>query len=551
MSETEQPMSFAVSPDAWVARQQLPESTSQISYHSAGHCLFVAHSLDTALPHLDTFKEHGITVVVLDKTATKIDKQLLDSGVAVFTCPQLLLTGHLGSFKAIGVDAERELDLGVALFRESGQFDVVLDCATTPAIDVALKPFGYAYCSQGIGIEDAIETLLGFVGEFDKPKYFDYDVAVCAHSRSELDGCSRCLDVCSTGAIQHDGEGIKVDPYLCQGCGTCATVCPSGAMSYAYPRPSNAIDRTRELIATTDAHTLFMYSEKHQSRIDELVLDESIQILLVEEVTAYGIDYWLSMLAGHVQRIIIVYGCTDDERTALESQQTLLHELLLGLGVDEPALHLVAIEDVDTLADLAPPSKTLATVPITSFSTHNNKRQTVRLALDELSTSLMPTLPEPVEVTALSVGSPFGRIDVNASACTLCMACVSTCPSKALQDGQDKPALKLIESNCVQCGLCAQACPESAITLQPQYRWDLITARQLETLNETEPFHCITCHTAFATQEVIAAMASRLSTHWMFQDDKDLRRLKMCGDCRVKDIFREDAAGIATHKDDA
>ena len=551
MSDTEHALSFATSADAWIARKDLPEATSQISYHSAGHCLFVTQSLDAALQHAEPFQQLGLTIVVIDNTLDSIDKQLLETGAAVFFLPQLVLTGHLGAFKATGVDASRELDLGVAVFLASGAFDLIIDCANTPTIDVPLKPFGYKFCPEFRGVEEATEELLGYVGEFDKPRYFDYDASICAHSRSQLDGCSQCIDVCSTGAIHHDGDGVLVDPYLCQGCGTCATVCPSGAMSYAYPRPASAIERTRELLADNDASTLFIYSEKHQQQVDELSLDQSVQPLLVEEVTAYGLDYWLSLLAGHVQRIIILNDCNDDEQAAMQKQQHLLHELLQSLGVDEPALHILSVEDADRWSTLPSPGRTLSTVPATTFSTHNNKRQTIRMALDALFSHLMPLLPAPLDVTPLSVGSPFGRLDVNTSACTLCMACVSTCPAQALQDGQDTPALKLIESNCVQCGLCAQACPESAITLEPQYRWDSVAARQAETLNETEPFHCITCHKAFATQGVITAMATRLSEHWMFQDQTALRRLKMCGDCRVKDIFREDAAGIATHKDDA
>ncbi len=550
MNDAEQPVSFAASTDAWVARQELPSSTSQISYHSAGHCLFIATELDTALLHLDTLSKNGVTVVVIDAAAPAIEKQLLDNGVAVFTVPKLLLTGHLGAFQAVAVDATRELDLAVAVFRESGAFDVVLDCAGVSFIKMDLKPFGYAYCAEPDTIAESCQALLGFVGEFDKPKYFDYELSVCAHSRSQLDGCSRCIDVCSTGAIRQEGEGVSVDPYLCQGCGTCATVCPTGAMSYAYPRPANAIERTRELLRDSHANTLLLYSEKHQQQIDALALDASIQALLVEEVTAYGLDYWLSLLAGHVQRIVVVVECTDVERAALESQQALLHELLRGLGVEESALHLMPVEDVNNWADLPAPVGALAAMAKTSFSTHNNKRQTIRLALDELSAMLMQRLPEPVQTTPLSAGSPFGAVLVNTSSCTLCLACVSTCPSKALQDGQDLPALKFIESNCVQCGLCEQACPESAITLLPQYRWDSVAARQLETLNDAEPFHCISCHAAFATQGVISAMTARLGAHWMFQDENSLRRLKMCGDCRVKDIFREDAGGIATHKDE-
>jgi len=240
---------------------------------------------------------------------------------------------------------------------------------------------------------------------------------------------------------------------------------------------------------------------------------------------------------------------TSEEIAALTFQQSVMHALLGGLGVSANALHLLPEDRINEWGELPAGDAKLASLPPATHSTHNNKRQTVRLALDAMADALSPGLPTPLTETKLPAGAPFGRINVNTDACTLCMACVSTCPAKALQDGQDTPALKLIESNCVQCGLCTEACPESALSLVPQYTWDSTAARQVETLNEDEPFHCIKCHTPFATSGVIAAMAARLGDHWMFQDDKALRRLKMCGDCRVQDIFREDAAGIETHKE--
>jgi len=549
MSETEQPLSFSVSTDAWVARQQLPAETSQISYQSAGHCLLICNTLNDALASLSRLQEHGVTVVVIDVAASQVEKQLLDSGVAVFTTPSLVLSGHLGAYTALAVDTDNELNLAVSVFRETGAFDLVLDCASTPCIAAELKPFGYKHCAELTNVTEAIDELLALVGEFDKPKYFDYEASVCAHSRSELNGCSRCIDVCATGAIRTDGEGVSVDPYLCQGCGTCATVCPSGAMSYAYPRPANAIDRSREMLADSSAQTLMLYSEKNQQVIDALTLDASVHALLVEEATAYGMDYWLSLLAGHVSRIIVLHDCSGTEHSALTLQQAVLHELLSAISVQQPVLHFLSINDADSWRSLPECDEKLANVAATQHSTHNNKRQTIRAALDALAGSLAPGFAETGAVTALSKGAPFGRLNVNTDACTLCMSCVSTCPAQALQDGQDTPALKFIESNCVQCGLCAEACPESAISLQAQFRWDSVAARQVETLHSEEPFHCISCHTPFATSSVIAAMAAKLGGHWMFQDDKAMRRLKMCGDCRVKDIFREDAAGIATHKD--
>ena len=96
-------------------------------------------------------------------------------------------------------------------------------------------------------------------GEFEKPKFFKYQHKLCAHSRNELQGCTACIDVCSTRAIRSDasrkgkakGElagGVIVEPYLCVGCGACSTVCPSGAMSFAYPGTVDQGKRLRTML---------------------------------------------------------------------------------------------------------------------------------------------------------------------------------------------------------------------------------------------------------------------------------------------------------------
>jgi hypothetical protein len=33
-------------------------------------------------------------------------------------------------------------------------------------------------------------------------------------------------------------------------------------------------------------------------------------------------------------------------------------------------------------------------------------------------------------------------------------------------------------------------------------------------------------------------MSEKLKGHWMFQNDDALRRVKMCADCRVRDMFK-------------
>jgi len=456
------------------------------------------------------------TVVSIDPTLSTLEKRLTDNGIAVFNVPALSLDGYLGAFNAL-VESEgsEPTSLAVSAYLESGAFDLVLDLGSTPLMSASLPPLGY------------------FRGHTDT-KYFDYDASICAHSRSELNGCSACINVCATGAIHSDGEGVAVDPYLCQGCGSCATVCPSGAMTYAYPKPDNAIERTRDMLKQGGQSVLLLHNEEQQALVDSIGEKAGLLTLLVEEVSAFGMDYWASMLSAGVHRILLLVNDDMHKQSldALQSQTSILHELLAGIGIGgaddsgdprNPIIQLIGPGELHSINPEEMKNAVLATIKPSSFATHNNKRQTVRTAIDILAEQLTPFAP----VVALDESAPFGVIEVNKDNCTLCMACVSA-----------------------QCGLCKTACPESAITLKPQYTYDSIEARKINTLNEEEPFDCIRCHKPFATAKIIQTMFAKLDGHWMFKDDAAKRRLKMCEDCRVKDMFEHDAKGIDVHKNE-
>jgi ferredoxin len=146
--------------------------------------------------------------------------------------------------------------------------------------------------------------------------------------------------------------------------------------------------------------------------------------------------------------------------------------------------------------------------------------------------------PAPRDEIPLPAGAPYGRIEVDAKACTLCMACVGACPEGALLDSREQPQLKFIERNCVQCGLCAKTCPEDAITLVPRLLLGKAATTEV-VLNRAEPFNCVRCSKPFGTRQMIDNMVGRLASHSMFASASALRRLQMCADCRIVDMLEE------------
>ncbi len=153
----------------------------------------------------------------------------------------------------------------------------------------------------------------------------------------------------------------------------------------------------------------------------------------------------------------------------------------------------------------------------------------MRAALD----ALHDHAPKKIGTIALPKGAPFGAVNVEVEGCTLCLACVSACPTGAMIDNQDKPQLRFQEDACVQCGLCQNTCPESVITLEPRISFD-DTAKIPVVVKEEEPFLCIRCEKPFGTKSSIEKIVAMLGEkHSMFQDSVATDRIKMCEDCRV------------------
>jgi len=445
---------------------------------------------------------------------------------------KLHLDGHLGAFRlTLGAD-----DVAGTLLAEADMVVDLLGEGDAPLLDMTLPPFGYLQGSDDPEHWSGLREQAGeLVGQFQKPRFFDYNPDICAHARSGLEACRRCIDACPADAITSLAEKVSVDPYLCQGGGACATVCPTGAMRYMYPDPATTLDRLRTLITTYMGQT-------SQSPVlvlcDQVTLDtlqdrlpEHWLPMVQEELASVGIEVWLSALAYGAAAVVLAEPAALDAgvRTALVEQSRIADTLLAGMGYPE----VVMLWSGNTQPELAP----MPARPAAGYAGLADKRQALYMALDHLYAHA----PSPVAQTLLPQGAPLGQVLVDSDKCTLCMACASVCPAKALSAGGDTPRLDFHEANCVQCGLCSQACPESAISLQARLIHDPEQRRTRRVLNEEAPFCCVSCGKAFATNKVIERMLDKLSGHWMYQDETARNRLKMCQDCRVIDMMKDTA----------
>ncbi|MEP5980867.1 MAG: 4Fe-4S binding protein, partial [Marinobacter alexandrii] len=145
----------------------------------------------------------------------------------------------------------------------------------------------------------------------------------------------------------------------------------------------------------------------------------------------------------------------------------------------------------------------------------------------------------------LPVGAPYGAIEIDSDKCTLCLACVSLCPTGALNDHPDRPEVQFTENACVQCGVCESTCPETAITLKPQLDLskDALSARAL---HGEEPFECVSCGKPFGVASTINRIVEKLENqHWMYTNSDNVQLIKMCDDCRVKAQFHGKNAPMA------
>jgi Fe-S-cluster-containing hydrogenase component 2 len=459
--------------------------------------------------------------------------------------------GYLGAFELTVDDfappapsAAGMVAFGAARDGAVSRCDIVLDLSGGASLFAApaLRD-GYLRADPGSphAVAVAVSEARELVGSFDKPQYIAFSEHLCAHSRSRIVGCRRCLDLCPAGAIAPNGDHVVVDSYVCAGCGQCAAACPTGAVAYTVPPADVLMRKLRVLLLTyRDAGgehpVVLLHDRAHgQPLLDALAesaadLPENVLPLCVNEVTQVGLESFAALFAYGASAARVLTSAKPRCEPSGLSQTLALTETILGaLGLEGARLSQIETDDPEVLPEALRAIPPLSPVPSAStFLPSGDKRSVLRFALQELQ-RVAPSRPELVPLPA---GAPFGNVEIDTAGCTLCLSCVSACPTGALGDDPERPVLRFSEDACVQCGLCKATCPEKVITLEPRLSFARASSRVLK---EETPFCCIRCGKPFAVrssvERVIAALEGK---HWMFKDAPErLDLVRMCDSCRV------------------
>jgi ferredoxin len=505
----------------------------------------------------ELLKEH-LDVTVLIKTGS----ELTPRRVTQFPVVRGIIRaakGHLGAFEvtvddyAVPVPSSRgAFAFGAAKNGAVSRCDILIDLSGGPSLFPApdLRD-GYLRADPGdpAAVLRTVLKARDLTGTFDKPRYINFTEELCAHSRSKIVGCRRCLDLCPAGAIAPAGDHVAIDPRICAGCGQCAAACPTGAAAYALPPSDALLAKLRTMLAayreTGGAQPIVMFHDADHggTLVDALArhgdgLPANVLPVEVNEVTQVGLESIAGAIAYGANAVrMLVRAKPRHDIAGLQKTIALAEPILAGLGFNGARAATIETDDPDALGDALRAIPSLpATAKPASFAATGRKREVMRLALRELHAAA----PTPVDIVPLPAGAPFGTVEVNVEGCTLCLSCVSACPTGALSDDPERPMLRFAEDACVQCGLCKATCPEKVISLKPQIDFRAATAVS-RVIKQEDPAECIRCGKPFGVKSSVERVVAKLEgKHWMYKDSKKrLDVIRMCDNCRVEAMAEE------------
>ncbi len=531
-----------------IAAAQLPAPMAPSkTIRSSGVCCIVGPT-EQAIRMAELVQEElGVTCIVNDAGPVQLPSAGYDIARGRLTAAR----GALGNFtmefaqlQALNPAGRGEPGYGAVQATVSSECDVFIDLrGGAPAFPSYQKRNGYFWADpEKTGeLERIALTARERVGEFEKTVYFRVQEPLCAHSRANKTGCTRCLDVCPTEAIFSFGDHVQIDSDICAGCGSCAAVCPTSAITM-NETPFEPLVKVMDTMAsvyrehTSESprlvfHTLNAGAEAiaYLARYDDGLADDLIPLGLEHTDRIGHAEIMAAFGAGYAE--VLILADNEIDRRSVTAEVELAQAMLKGTHNSPSRVRIIEAIELCAAGDNAG----RVSEPVLLVG---GRRDITRVTASAMANGVEAPIPLPK-------GAPYGAIEIDSDKCTLCLACVSLCPTGALGDHPDRPEVQFTENACVQCGICESTCPETAIVLKPQL--DLSTdALSARALHGEDPFECIKCGKPFGVASTINRIVEKLENqHWMYTNSDNVQLIKMCDDCRIKSQFHGDNAPLA------
>ena len=356
-------------------------------------------------------------------------------------------------------------------------------------------------------VNDVLELAKALEGKAVVPA-----AARCVAVRNRNATCQRCVDACIAHAIRVKNNEVTIDNGACVACGACVAVCPTEAMvalepvddelAQAVAAATTALDGKMAVIACArvathgDGDPEKFAKVPCLGRVEELMLVELAarsvgDIVLVDggcETCKYrAVDSAIDATVGQARVLLEAQGASArvkrmsefpsearmaDEREQFRAARRSFLSNTSGMAKDAA---MIAAEQT-IKQKMGGQEKKTATIreklgvskggKLPAFRADRNMR--LLDAMYELGESVVEEIDTRV----------FGRIDVDAQACTGCGMCTMFCPTGAVRASEEEHPkaeegfryLEFSTADCVQCGLCVDACMSHAITLSTRVK---------------------------------------------------------------------------------
>lgn len=421
----------------------------------------------------------------------------------------LAIFGCVGELCAIVKNAneEYELNFDILLFKTKERADF-------------LRQSG---CYNYENFKDEVE-LLEFL-QHKSPRYFYknyimYDSNICQYHQRRTEHCAKCAELCPTTAILKNDEKkeLEFSQIDCLGCGACISVCPSGSLDYA-PLPRESFFKLTTLY---QKQKILIIPKKMD--LENLVLDlpEDVLPLMIEGEKVLSALHFLTLLQSSGANLVFY--------TDVVSEGSGEAIFLLN-AIFKRKFNQTAVWVAKDKIELQNALQKLEFIENLSFDFHNNT-----LTTRENFAKRLEHLIDKDDLGVVPSGEwlRYGEIKINPNTCTLCLSCVGACNVGALIADSKENALKFNASLCTTCGYCETSCAEkdtlellrNGIKLNSSYF-------NFHTLAKDELFKCIECGKEFATSKAVQKIANLMKPRFL-GDETKIKSLYCCADCKAK-----------------